>query len=67
MNEQRVKKLVDRLETIHKRIDCIAHEESKSVRAKGLAARGHFMEEKEHLVDEAEKVVDKLEEIYRKN
>lgn len=60
-DETNKKKLWDKLEIIHRRVEWMTKEEGRSALFNGIAAQGHFMDEKMRLLDEVERILDKLE------
>jgi hypothetical protein len=56
----RADKLAARLLAIHRRMEWIADEEARSAWVRGLAAQGHFLDEKERLIDETDRILDDL-------
>jgi hypothetical protein len=56
----REKWLMERLSSIHKRVQWIANEEARSAWFKGVAARGGYLERKERLIEDAERILAEL-------
>lgn len=61
MDEASRRKLITRLEEIHKRVQWMADAEERSAWVNGWAARGGLMEEKLNLLDETDQILDRLE------